>query len=114
MILQPIVENAYIHGRIFTFPEACISISVRREGGMIRFQVIDNGKGIDPDTLALIHKGEKAGKGNGFGLMNIRERLALYFGGAGILVIESAPEQGTAVTITLPACTEKPELYREG
>ncbi|MNN82990.1 Histidine kinase-, DNA gyrase B-, and HSP90-like ATPase [compost metagenome] len=81
---------------------------------MIRFQVKDNGIGIDPDTLTLIQKGEKAGKGNGFGLMNISERLSLYFGDAGKLWIGSMPEQGTLVTIELPACTDKPELYREG
>ncbi|SET08713.1 sensor histidine kinase [Paenibacillus sp. NFR01] len=114
MILQPIVENAYIHGRIFTVAEACISISIRREGPVIRFVVEDNGTGIDPDTLVLIRRGEKAGKGNGFGLMNIKERLALYFGEAGKLWIDGGLEQGTVVVIELPACTEKPELYREG
>ncbi|WP_150275829.1 cache domain-containing sensor histidine kinase [Paenibacillus tepidiphilus] len=114
MILQPIVENVYIHGRIYTVPEACISISVRRAGGMIRFAVKDNGTGIDADTLALIRKGEKAGKGNGYGLMNIQERLTLYFGDAGRLRIDSEPGQGACVTIELPACTDKPELYREG
>lgn len=114
MILQPIVENAYIHGRIFTRAGACIAISILRYEQMIRFRVQDNGSGIDPDTLALIQQGKKAGKGNGFGLMNISERLSLYFGDAGKLWVESVPEQGTLVTIELPACREKPELYREG
>ncbi len=114
MILQPIVENTYIHGRIFTRPGACIVISIQRHDQMIRFQVNDNGIGIAPDTLTLIQKGEKAGKGNGFGLLNISERLSLYFGHAGKLRINSTPEQGTLVTIELPACTDKPELFREG
>jgi two-component system sensor histidine kinase YesM len=114
LILQPIVENAYIHGRIFTRPDACIVIGIKQCNNEVSFQVRDNGIGIDPITLALIRNGEKAGKGNGFGLLNISERLHLYFGDAGILKIESAPEEGTVVTIELPVCTDKPHIQREG
>ncbi|MDQ0897557.1 sensor histidine kinase [Paenibacillus sp. V4I7] len=114
LILQPIVENAYIHGRIFTRPDACIAISIKRCNNEVRFQVRDNGIGMDPFTLALIRNGEKAGNGNGFGLSNISERLHLYFGEAGKLKIESTPEAGTVVTIGLPACTDKPHIQREG
>lgn len=114
LILQPIVENAYIHGRIFTRPDACIAICIKRCNNEVRFQVRDNGIGMDPNTLALIRNGEKAGTGNGFGLSNISERLHLYFGDAGKLKVESAPDTGTVVTIELPACTEKPHIQREG
>ncbi|WP_325176667.1 sensor histidine kinase [Paenibacillus alkalitolerans] len=114
LILQPIVENAYIHGRIFTRSEACIAIVIKRCNNVVRFQVRDNGIGMDPNTLALIRNGEKAGKGNGFGLSNISERLHLYFGDAGKLRIESTPESGTVVTIELPVCTDKPQIKREG
>jgi two-component system sensor histidine kinase YesM len=114
LILQPIVENAYIHGRIFTRPDACIAIGIKRCNNGVRFQVRDNGIGMDPNTLALIRNGEKAGNGNGFGLSNISERLHLYFGDAGKLSIESAPEAGTVVTIELPACTDRPHIQREG
>ncbi len=114
LILQPIVENAYIHGRIFTRPDACISIGIKRSNNEVRFQVSDNGIGMDPNTLTRIRNGEKAGTGNGFGLSNISERLHLYFGDAGKLKIESAPEAGTVVTIELPACSDKPHIQREG
>jgi two-component system sensor histidine kinase YesM len=110
LILQPIVENAYIHGRIFTRPDACIVIGIQRYNNGVRFQVRDNGIGMDSFTLERIRNGEKSGTGNGFGLSNISERLHLYFGDAGKLRIESAPEAGTAVTIELPACTDKPHI----
>ncbi|KRE70164.1 hypothetical protein ASL11_15295 [Paenibacillus sp. Soil750] len=110
MILQPIVENAYIHGRIFTRPNACIVIQIKKNDTTVQFQVKDNGIGMSPDTLSRINNGEKAGSGNGFGLLNIRERLRLYFGDAGRLIIESAPEVGTVVTIELPIYTEKPHI----
>ncbi|MFC5469124.1 sensor histidine kinase [Cohnella suwonensis] len=112
LILQPIVENTYIHGRIFTRPDSGIAIGIQRYNNEVRFQVRDNGIGMDPNTLALIRNGEKAGTGNGFGLSNIRERLQLYFGDAGKLRIESAPEAGTVVTIELPVCTDKPHIQR--
>ncbi|WP_239696534.1 sensor histidine kinase [Paenibacillus oryzisoli] len=114
LILQPIVENSYIHGRIFTRPDACISISIKRYHHMIHFQVRDNGSGIEPATLARIHNGEQAGKGNGYGLLNISERLSLYFGNKGKFEIESTLGVGTVVTIQLPVYAEKPTIRWEG
>jgi two-component system sensor histidine kinase YesM len=114
LILQPIVENAYIHGRIFTRPDACIAIGIKRNVNEVRFQVRDNGIGMDPSTLTLIRNGEKAGTGNGFGLSNISERLHLYFGDAGKLKIDSALDAGTVVTIEMPVCTDKPHIQQEG
>lgn len=114
LILQPIVENAYIHGKIFTRSHAFIAIRVKRLNNQVQCEVADNGTGMDAETLALIQMGEKAGKGNGFGLLNIRERLQLYFGDAGRLRAESSPETGTVITITMPVYTHKPQIQREG
>ncbi|WP_337914014.1 sensor histidine kinase [Cohnella zeiphila] len=114
LILQPIVENSYIHGKIFTRDDAFIVIGIKRCDDRVRFYVRDNGIGMSSDTLTLIQNGEKAGKGNGFGLSNIRERLDLYFGKAGQMTVESTPGVGTAVTIELPACTDKPRIQQEG
>ncbi|MBW5447168.1 HAMP domain-containing protein [Cohnella sp. CFH 77786] len=114
LILQPIVENAYIHGQIFTRPDACIAICIKLFDNEVRFQVRDNGIGMDPSTLTLIRNGEKAGTGNGFGLANISERLHLYFGNAGKLKIDSALDAGTVVTIEMPVCTDKPHIQQEG
>jgi two-component system sensor histidine kinase YesM len=114
LILQPIVENAYIHGKIFTRPNAYIAIRIKRLNNHVQYEVRDNGIGMDTETLTLIKNGEKAGKGNGFGLLNIRERLHLYFGHAGQLHVESNAETGTIIRIEMPVYTHKPHIQREG
>jgi two-component system sensor histidine kinase YesM len=114
LILQPIVENAYIHGKIFTRPNAYIAIRIKRLNNHVQYEVRDNGIGMDTETLTLIKNGEKAGKGNGFGLLNIRERLHLYFGHAGQLHVESNSETGTIIRIEMPVYTHKPHIQREG
>nr|WP_260986726.1 sensor histidine kinase [Paenibacillus terrae] len=114
LILQPIVENSYINGKIFTKTDAFIAIGIKRSSNGVCFTVKDNGIGMDPYTLDLVQKGEKVGQGNGYGLLNIRERLQLYFGNLGKMTIESNLDSGTTVTIELPASVDKPNIQKEG
>jgi len=113
LLLQPIVENCYVHGAVTTKPDACIRLSAKRADGRIRFLVEDNGTGIPPETLESLARGDRTGSGNGFGTANIRERLRLYFGSESRFRIESAVGQGTRVMIEIPACTERPEIRKE-
>lgn len=113
LLLQPIVENCYVHGAITSKEDAVIRISARREGDRIRFQVEDNGAGIPPETLAVLGRGDRTGSGNGFGTANIRERLRLYFGSESRFAIDSELGFGTRVTIDIPACIDKPEIRKE-
>ena len=63
--------------------------------------------GIKCETVeALLVQPAKAHvntKGSGIGLWNVNERVKLYFGGAYGLRIQSEPDEGTAVTLHLPA-----------
>jgi two-component system, sensor histidine kinase YesM len=113
LLLQPIVENCYVHGAITSKEGAFIRISARRQGDIIRFQVEDNGAGIHPDTLASLERGDRTGSGNGFGTANIRERLRLYFGSESRFAVDSELGFGTRVTIEMPACAERPEIRKE-
>lgn len=112
LLLQPIVENAYLHGGITGKPNACLRIAVRREEDAVHFIVFDNGKGMRPDVLERVRAGEYQGTHNGFGMNNIRERLRLYFGSEGRLGIDSAENEGTCVSIRISACKERPEIRR--
>ncbi|MFD2331643.1 sensor histidine kinase [Cohnella sp. GCM10020058] len=114
LLLQPIVENCYVHGAITSKTEAVIRISARCIGHRIRFQVEDNGVGIPPEMQAALERGERTGSGNGFGTANIRERLRLYFGSESLFAIDSEQGFGTRVTIEIPACVERPEIRKEG
>jgi LytS/YehU family sensor histidine kinase len=69
MILQPLVENAVKHG-IGGMPEGgAVRIDARREGSLLKVEVEND---TDPDTPPR--------KGNGIGLVNVRERLAAAYG----------------------------------
>ena len=78
LILQPIVENCYLHGGITTRKGAFIQIMISKTEDAIAFQIFDNGKGIEREKLELIRMGSYMGTKNGFGMNNIRDRLALF------------------------------------
>jgi CheY-like chemotaxis protein len=76
-----------------------------KPGGYVRLSVADDGKGMDEPTLARaiepFFSTKGVGKGTGLGL-SMAHGLALQLGGA--LMIDSAPDRGTDVSIWLPAC----------
>jgi two-component system sensor histidine kinase YesM len=114
-ILQPIVENCYLHGSITRKKEALIVISARYKNGNIIISVYDNGKGIPPETVREMKEARyvSKNKGNGFGTANIKERLGLYFGEKAMFKVESEEGEWTLVTIEFPACSEPISLGRE-
>ncbi len=99
MLLQPIVENAVRHGVAPRSQGGRIEISARREDGLLRLAVSDDGGGTDEGVEAL------AGKG-GVGLSNTRERLARLYGDRHSFALRSSAGLGMTVTIAIP--------YREG
>lgn len=112
LILQPIVENVYLHGGITLKKGATIRISVIQSEDNVILQVEDNGVGMHPDVLDRVCSGHYTGSNNGFGMNNIRERIHLYFGSEGSLSIESVEQEGTTVSIVLPICLERPDIRR--
>ena len=113
LILQPIVENCYMHGQVARKADGMIRLSCQREGDLVVFRIADNGAGMAEEDIRRFARGEHIGKNEGFGLRSIQERLRLYFGHKGLLKLQSAPGQGTVVTITMPICTEQPTMRGE-
>ena len=109
-LLQPIVENCYMHGAITKKKNGLIRISVSRVGDQVLLSVYDNGQGIPEQVLKAIKAGTYEGKGNGFGTSNIKERLALYFGDQAHFKLESREGEWTRVSIVIPACPEQPSI----
>lgn len=108
VILQPLVENAIYHGIKNQYEVGKIHIIGRLRDQQIEFKVIDNGVGISPDKLNQLtnfKQGKRDGKG--FGIVNVHERIQLYFGKDYGVSIESELEVGTEVTITFAAMTIK-------
>lgn len=102
--LQPIVENAILHGILETEDEkGTITIHAHSNNGCLEIFVEDDGVGIDPDTLTQLRdKTKEDDDQSGYGLKNIDVRLKLVFGSTYGLSFESALNQGTKVTVTIP------------
>lgn len=106
LMLQPLVENAIYHGMEFMDGDGEIFISAWKEGKDLYLKVSDNGLGMTEEQVSRLfsdtpHTGSS--RGSGIGVKNVNERIRLYFGSEYGLSIESEPDEGTAVTIHLPA-----------
>lgn len=101
-ILQPIVENAVLHGIDKQSASGMITIVGRCDNGKLMFVLSDNGVGMSPEKLEGVLKGEVKGIQGGYGLFNIQKRLELFYGTDFTLRVESSLGQGTNVTLLLP------------
>lgn len=111
LILQPLVENSIYHGMEFMDGDGEISIRAYRCDDDLYFEVKDNGLGMTESCVKSLLdtsqpvESQKDGtsKGSGIGVRNVNNRIKLYFGEAYGLTIESEPDEGTTITIHLPA-----------
>lgn len=105
LILQPILENAINYGVGGMDDCGEIRVTGLRKDGKIILSVTDNGIGIPEDEVKLlltdnnrVHK-----KGSGVGLVNVNNRIQVLFGKEYGLIVESEPDEGTTVSICIPA-----------
>ena len=116
-ILQPIVENAVVHGCETNRKHTDIVVSGVEVDGGTRFTVNDNGVGIpedkldalnrmlsDPDAAEPFVDGEKR---HHVGIVNVSRRIKLRYGERYGISIVSAPGVGTEVTVALPPLNNK-------
>lgn len=108
LILQPLVENACIHG-LELHGKGKITICAKVSGNNLMIRVSDNGAGIKETELmalqaSLDHFETDAETGNHahIGLRNIYARLKLHYGNEYGLKIESKLGEGTTVMILIP------------
>lgn len=93
MILQPIVENAVVHGITEQCGAGIITIETSRDNGVLRLKVSDNGPGFRPDT--------EGPTGAHVGLSNTRARLEQLYGSQHRIEFGNA-EGGASITVSLP------------
>ena len=106
LILQPLVENAILHGIDMKGGNGRLVIRGRVEGTRLTLSVIDNGRGMTKEQIEelLSSKAKKTNGLSAIGVPNVRERLELYYEAEGITYESS--ENGTTATIFLPADRE--------
>ena len=105
LLLQPIVENAIIHGFSNRLEDGLLFLSVHRKEEMIRIDMSDNGNGMDEYRIQRILNGEEKSSSTFLrvGIKNIIDRLKLQYAGRCTFTIMSAPGCGTTVHISFPA-----------
>ena len=94
LLLQPLVENSIKHGLEPQVEGGSITVSASEAAGVLTLKVADTGAG--PDSLRI----DKAG--SGFGLAQVRERLAAAYGAGATLSLAANVPRGTVVVIVLP------------
>mgnify|MGYP002639692357 CR=1 FL=1 len=105
LLLQPIVENAIIHGFSNRLEDGLIQLTVTRNDDMVLIDISDDGNGMDENRIQKILCGEEK-SGNTFlrvGIKNILDRLKLQYGARCSFTIVSAPGCGTTVRLSFPA-----------
>ncbi|MCS7462778.1 sensor histidine kinase [Paenibacillus doosanensis] len=118
MILQPLAENYFKHG--FDPREKTgrllITGSITQDN-RLRLTVEDNGRGIDPDTLARLrrqlskHPDIASEPAESIGLLNVRSRLALYYPGTA-MKIEPCSPSGVRIVLLIPL--DAPGAHQNG
>ena len=105
LMLQPLVENAIYHGMEFMDGDGEIDVKVFKEDDSLYFTITDNGLGMSEDMVETLLSKDfvPSKKGSGVGVKNVNERIKLYFGSEYGLKVESEPDEGTKITIHLPA-----------
>ncbi|MFH5181785.1 sensor histidine kinase [Paenibacillus sp. TAB 01] len=101
-ILQPIVENAILHGLDCELGKQTIRIDGALEEGRFRLYVTDDGRGISESRMRVILEHLSVEHPESIGLRNVLDRIHLYHGGRYGLRICSMEGEGTTVQITLP------------
>lgn len=118
MILQPVLENALVHG--VRSNDAVVDIAAAVEGERLTIRVKDNGEGMPQARVEQILHGtvsqdpENARPSAGIGMRNVRDRLRLIYGDEAAFSIESRLGEGTAVSITIPLIYDESELKPKG
>ena len=103
LILQPLVENAIIHG-IETGGKVSIRVYEREEDGGCWLEVSDNGAGMDEEQLKRLRDGttEMRMDHRSIGVENVNKRIRLYYGEEFGLMIESRLGEGTVIRFCIP------------
>lgn len=111
LILQPIVENAYVHGIKPKDGDGSIMVGAEIHENVMEIFLMDNGVGMDEEALEKIRNllnGDEIGIKNehnwqSIGLKNVHDRIRFLYGEAYGIRITSTPKTGTLVRILLPA-----------
>ncbi|WP_246608388.1 cache domain-containing sensor histidine kinase [Paenibacillus agaridevorans] len=99
ILLQPLTENSIMHGFRDMKNGGLIEIEIIGEEDRWMLVVRDNGNGMEEDQVHALFLQESR---KGYAVSNLIRRLQLYYGDGATLHVNSAPERGTEIVISLP------------
>ncbi|MED4123306.1 sensor histidine kinase [Halalkalibacterium halodurans] len=111
LTLQPLVENAFIHGVEQMESGAAIDVTIQKVGDSLTISISDNGAGMDEATRKELlsskeedqtEKRASGGHSTGIGMRNVMRRLEIFYQKTELLTIESSLGEGTTVSLLLP------------
>lgn len=111
LTLQPIVENAIFHGMENKISQGHIYVHIDRSGNHVAVIVVDDGVGMDAETLkrlketlmlSRVDRKWRENDGDGIAMVNINSRLKLLYGPEYGLAVSSIQNVGTQVELILP------------
>jgi sensor histidine kinase YesM len=115
LTLQPLIENAFIHGVESYEENAEIRLHIYKSNDRINVEIVDNGDGMDEITQnrllnyvsgtemeEVYEHGKSKGHSTGIGVKNVIRRLQLFYNQKDIIEIHSELGKGTKFTLTIP------------
>lgn len=105
LIIQPLVENAVIHGLENKLEGGRVTVQAELVGENIVIDVFDNGAGMTAEKIALLYESLNEiedDERNRIGLRNVHLRLMLTYGSEHGLVFKSEPDVGTHISFKIP------------
>ncbi|HEX2945930.1 MAG TPA: sensor histidine kinase [Clostridia bacterium] len=105
LTLQPLVENALYHGIKVSRRQGIIHVTGSEQNGRLILEVTDDGIGMTTERLDTVRESLAEGRREGFGLRTVNQRIQILFGEEYGLAIESAPDAGTRIIVTIPMQT---------
>lgn len=117
ILLQPIVENAFLYGMDGSDRRMTIRVAIRERDGWVSIRVLDTGCGMDRERLRAVREQtahgrkhesaqEKNRRSTGIGLHSVQMRIKLYFGLENAVSVYSKKGYGTLVVVKIPKITK--------
>ncbi|MDO4491842.1 MAG: histidine kinase [Lachnospiraceae bacterium] len=116
LILQPLVENAVIHGLEGKMEGGIVKITIENSADTLFLRVKDNGLGMTEEETDLLNRSLQReesvqenfrGKRGGIALKNVNSRIQLMFGEDYGMKLYSSKEVGTECCLTMPLMLER-------
>jgi two-component system sensor histidine kinase YesM len=109
MLIQPLVENAVLHG-LEPRRRGDVQVTLRLKDYFLEVCVKDEGHGIEPETLERLYAYMKSydetgaiqNSDVGIGVLNVYRRFRLFYGEQGEFDLKSKEGEGTCVTLLMP------------